>query len=887
MDNYLRGLAYEYDIKVLLLKVFKLVFLWNEIPLDIFLQSEFFKCYSDKLKLMRAIYYRDDGTHGVTDTGCDILYYNEELSKWIVVQCKNYMGTITLDKLAGFYAMLVHTRLNGELYYTSKLSEPIARYGSDTIKLINYPFKNLMNVRLANDPDQYEEKYVKLKLYPYQDDALKNLETEKRSVLSLPPGMGKTLISIHWVKRFEIAIILSPLKQHAQQNLTRFRNELSDSYNKFFLVDSDGTRIIDDFKYNQGDRIVLSATYKSADVIWDFIFNHTYTENIGIVIDEFHNLPTNIGSNEPMFNIFTQGFNYLFVSATPKTFYLNEHFSADDFTITGNLNYTYEFGKAIKDNHTCDYDVFVPDISLTHIEHLQDVYEHFELDLNTIDKSVIGCDAKAHFLLRSMEENGHAKCICYALSVEDTNNLKMAFEKIKEYHGTDLYIGIIVSHTSQKDRERILKEFSEVNKKAVIFSIRILDECIDIPKCDSVFITSRQTNKRRTIQRICRANRKDPMNPSKRSGIYMWTDSYDDMTELIANLKEIDSTFTNEKVKICNIRDNVKPCVMNRKDKENEKKYISMDLMVVKMKRVETWSEILKLAIDFLEAHENKPNTKSNDLNEKKLGKWISRQQTNYKRKSEIMKFEYVYNMWKDFSNKYKHLIATDEEKWMMMYDMAKDHYLENDRNPSIRLENEKTLSYWISDQRSNAKQRSGQMKYDHIYELWCKLVNDNIEHFLTNEERWKLSLINVKNYIDSEAKKPSGKSNDENIKKMGQWLHHQLINAKTKKGIFSSDENEMVELWNEFINDEKYKKYLLTYEEKWLLKCDDVKTYMIDNDHRPSKRSKDENVRELGRWLTNQIVTSKKRSHIMKSDEIYQKWIEFIEDDRFKKYFK
>ena len=187
--------------------------------------------------------------------------------------------------------------------------------------------------------------------------------------------------------------------------------------------------------------------------------------------------------------------------------------------------------------------------------------------LKITDKVNVDHDVKAHFLIRCMEENGHTKCICYSKDVDDAELLKAAFERIKEYHAIELYVNLIVSDVGHKQRDLILKEFQETNKKAIICSVRILDECIDIPKCDCVFMTSAQTNKIRMIQRICRANRKDKDNLNKKSGIYMWTDEYNELTELVANLKEFDSTFTKEKIKICNTTDEVKRCIKGTEQK--------------------------------------------------------------------------------------------------------------------------------------------------------------------------------------------------------------------------------------------------------------------------------------------------------------------------------
>lgn len=65
---------------------------------------------------------------------------------------------------------------------------------------------------------------------------------------------------------------------------------------------------------------------------------------------------------------------------------------------------------------------------------------------------------------------------------------------ILRYHAIDLYTGLIISDTTNSQRKLILQEFSQYSKKTLICSVRILDEYIDIAECDSVFLTSPQTN---------------------------------------------------------------------------------------------------------------------------------------------------------------------------------------------------------------------------------------------------------------------------------------------------------------------------------------------------------------------------------------------------------
>ena len=147
MNNVIKGLLYEKHVKDELLKSNTCVYLWNDIPIDIFIKSNIFESYLDKLKFMRN---SKTELHNVSDTGCDIFYLHEQTNKWIIVQCKNYSHTIIQAKLAGFYDLVLSTGLHGELYYTSSLSEVVTRYIKKTIKFIHFPFATVARTTITD-----------------------------------------------------------------------------------------------------------------------------------------------------------------------------------------------------------------------------------------------------------------------------------------------------------------------------------------------------------------------------------------------------------------------------------------------------------------------------------------------------------------------------------------------------------------------------------------------------------------------------------------------------------------------------------------------------------------------------------------------------------------
>lgn len=868
MDNYIKGIQYEKQIKKHLLVGHSQVYLWNDIPLDVFMESKIYENYHDKLEFRRSLMDETNNKHRVLDTGCDIFYHNEKEKKWLIVQCKNYKQTITQAKLAGFYGMLCSVKLHGELYYTSKLSRVITQYKQPDIKFIRHPYQEEKKVN----------EYTKLKPYKYQEEAYEKLKLHKRAIFQLPCGMGKTLVMIMLAKLYDIIIIFSPLRVHAQQNLERFRNEIDD-YDHYELVDSDGTRDVNELKPLLNKKTILSVTYKSCDIIEQLI-KYIKTKSVGVFIDEFHNLTCDniMDKNNTFYKVLSQDYNYLFVSATPKIYEPEDDNYIDNEDITGEIQYSYEFGKAINKGHICDYDVFVPDMTLKDEEHLSDVYKH----LNIKDLSCVSHDVRAHFLLRCMEENGHSKCICYSKDIDDAEKLMKSFERMKEYHCMDLYVEKIVSGVSQKNRERILDEFSETHKKAILCSVRILDECVDIPKCDSVFMTSKQTNQTRTIQRVCRANRKDKDNVNKKTGVYMWCNSYDQMVDLITNLKEFDSSFTTEKVKICGVKDNEKRCVKSRDDVVNKEVYLGMDKVIVNMSRVDAWSEMLAKVKMYIEKNGQRPPDTSKNSEIRRMGRWISYQLVNYKKRECIMKSDEIYKTWNTFMNCYIEHFKSNEEIWDDNLEKVKNYIDSNKCRPGVYSKdyNTKKMGVWVSTQLINSKKRINIMKSNEIYDKWNTFIRDYSDYFKSSNEAWNELLEKVENYIDKNQRRPSIHSKDEEIKKMGNWISIQLKHSKTRQYIMKS--NEIYDRWNVFMD--KYSDYFKNNVDVWYEMLEKVKTYIDQNYSRPRICSKGQETQRMGRWIATQLTNAKNRTNIMKYNEIYNKWIEFV--DKYKKYF-
>jgi hypothetical protein len=109
-------------------------------------------------------------------------------------------------------------------------------------------------------------------------------------------------------------------------------------------------------------------------------------------------------------------------------------------------------------------------------------------------------------------------------------------------------------------------------------------------------------------------------------------------------------------------------------------------------------------------------------------------------------------------------------------------------------------------------------------------------------------------------------------IRFIKKFTHHYKGNKQSMK-----DEN-IRKMWQEFINDIKYKEYFLSNEEIWKDNLNKVKEYIHKYKKRPSNSTWHLN------WLLNQRFNYEKNMYIMKEENIREEWKCFTEE--YGKYF-
>ena len=210
--------------------------------------------------------------------------------------------------------------------------------------------------------------------------------------------------------------------------------------------------------------------------------------------------------------------------------------------------------------------------------------------------------------------------------------------------------------------------------------------------------------------------------------------------------------------------------------------------------------------------------------------------------------------------NKFLKILASNDSKIKQAYESKKDD--------SYIFINK------IKDKVDETNDELVEFRYNMIYDSMGILKNGN--------EIWINKLEWVKNYIDENKKRPSTSDKNKEVKKYGMWICRQVENYK--KQIMLNE--TITKLWEEFINDNKYKEYLLSNEEVWKLNLEWVKKYIDENKKKPSEHDKNKEVKKHGAWIGNQLSNYQRKNKSMSDENIRKLWEDFINDDNYKEYF-
>jgi superfamily II DNA or RNA helicase len=353
----------------------------------------------------------------------------------------------------------------------------------------------------------------------------------------MPCGTGKTLVAAELIVRLDerVVVVVSPLIALCEQNVERMgawfagkravarvwsgataerrrgakRNGKGDVIE--CVVERAATALADAIEraYADGDDaepLVIFVTFASAQDVLDALGDRPFA----LVVDEAHNAPGDAGVRA-LVEACTRAALF---TATPT----------DELVIELNAEIAYRMtlAEAIERGLVCDYELVIPRA----IDLAQGGWE--------VQLSAFGDDddremvARCAFLAARMLLDGARKCVVFCRTKDECRRFVRIFERVcVDHHAVRCCASVVVDETTRGERCAILARFAiaageeygdddstharRAPTLSIVAAVRVLDEGVDIPACDSVFFAHKPVASDsamvRTVQRMCRANR--------------------------------------------------------------------------------------------------------------------------------------------------------------------------------------------------------------------------------------------------------------------------------------------------------------------------------------------------------------------------------------------
>lgn len=309
--------------------------------------------------------------------------------------------------------------------------------------------------------------------------------------------------------------------------------------------------------------------------------------------------------------------------------------------------------------------------------------------------------------------------------------------------------------------------------------------------------------------------------------------------------------------------------------------------------REQKWINNLNEVINFIDLNNTRPTIYNHDIKIKSLAYWLNTQLINYKNDKIILNIE-ITQTWKKFINQYKKYFDSNEEKWISTLNDLKKYLDTNKSRPSASSNDEYVcyLGRWINTQQNNYNKNKNIIKNINIKNLWEEFNCEYKLYFIDYNTIWLKNLNDVKKYIDINLSRPSPhdanliylSTHNINSKYLGEWISTQQKNYSKIKGEMKNEETK--KLWEDFICDDKYKKYFIDNKTIWIQNFNKLKNFIDKNNIKPSRKSDNKDTIILANWINAQKNNYLNKIKIMKDEEIYKIWKEFIENQKYSKYF-
>jgi superfamily II DNA or RNA helicase len=775
-------------------------------------------------------------------------------------------------ELAGFYRNMARMRTSGYLYTST-------------------PLEVSLREDLMNQPDWFTHTLLKydtgltaqastsnargFDLRPYQVEAVDTIvgkieadPDDAKMILQMGCGLGKTLIATYTIKRLmekaqntasssnntppsRLFVCIAPLRISVSNLYYRILSHLSNIPNLVVDSDSHGTTDPETIrKFLEKDRTqIIFATYDSFKTLLMGEFaDHLHVNDTFLIVDEAHNLTPEMCD---MVNTF--GTQLLMSATFPEQ--LKDLLDAEPI-------YNYGMSRGMNERFIVDYEVILPLLTRNDDTSPKSVAIDFPSIFPKEDLT-----AQALFLTAGMLQTGSRRCIVYLKDHDECAAFQNRMRSVcEEYHGIRLWSATMQHTMTNKQRETCLQEFQKDSKGHdffIITCVRILDEAIDIPRCDSEFIVhvGHSTSDIRTIQRLQRGGRLDPMNVMKKNHLFMWCDEWSKALNALAYIKEEDPMF-HKKIKILSASYDKIGDARVLESVAFQQAEINNYIRVHCMNADEIWNMKYVQLQEFCLENKYLPTRSANSTNNI-LGEWTSHQKRTYKRGQ--LKTERLDKLLSipEFDEWCKTFHMRTRTEWKDSMNAMKEHILEfNDLKPK----NYK-LKKWYILNISNAVK--GLLKNETLAELLeVPIIKKDYDEriILPSPLKWDVGFEQFKTELANNTFKYL------TTNPVGYWLNMQIsyirkntISNANKIRLFKVPEFQAI-----------YDKAIENYSESatWMEKFELLKIYAEEG-------LEIKQIREhMGSWCVNQKykifkdTISKDKLDLFKTVKVYWDWV-------------
>jgi len=713
----------------------------------------------------------------IRDYGIDLI--DLDCTRTAQVKLYNSTSTVTWSHATNYvtYSHMLLNITNMSLFTTkdAKIDSLVQKLINDkkcNLQTIN--FDDLNNQVLTSIPQSFEVVpttfSIEQRLYLVECTNLFISSPKPLLKFQLPCGVGKGYIMLNIIKQdLEINsnnkhIIICPWIDLAQQLYDMFK-QVNISVNISVNMYGGKTRKQND---SNVDIVVAASNQKVIDKTYKYMF-----------IDEYHHYQDEKSKYMQQIDKIKRD----------KTLCLSATFKNND-----DLDYNMNLREAIDGGWLPDY--------VLHVEYFSQ-----------------GDNTKG--LVKLIKENLHVWGPIF-IYFNTTERAIEFSKKLKEQNVSSEYL----VGTDKKTKRKTIIDSVKTGDILVLCLCGMFNEGISIDNVQTVIFGDLRYSDINRIQISMRACRKHANKPFFRIVLPVTDTDFEnneDISDIIRTFHEIDPLIKKSCIERNTNRIRVHINHENE-DTENEQQHIDADLISEQVyssigdilsddgNRKDKWKGILEAAKKNVVNVEGRPNKRSDDAEEKRLGRWICTQITNYRKREQIMTDEEIRKLWESFINDplYSSYFLDNKGEWKVNLDKVKPIIITKKGRPSPTSKDaeEKRLCNWLQHQITNYKNRKDIMNEDDIRKLWESFINDPLysSYFLDNKSEWKVNLENVKPIIVTKKGRPSERSKDSTEKRLAKWINHQITNYKKREYIM--EDEDIRKLWESFITDPLYSSY-------------------------------------------------------------------------------